>query len=90
MDYFNIVLTTFLGLECLSCVALYGESESSQVSSKISLCSEEEQRSYGFERHKGEQSMTEFSFLGDLSLKGAIWPPAILGASTRHCSIIIA
>ncbi len=24
MDYFNDVLTTFLGLECVSCVAVYG------------------------------------------------------------------
>ncbi len=35
MDYFNDVLTTFLGLELVSCVAVYGGSESSQISSKI-------------------------------------------------------
>ncbi len=36
MDYFNDVLTTFLGLEHGSCVAVYGESESSPISSNIS------------------------------------------------------
>ncbi len=34
MDYF--VLTAFLALECVSCVALYAGSESSWISSKIS------------------------------------------------------
>ncbi len=36
MDYFNDVLTTFLGLERVSCVAVYTGSESSQISSKMS------------------------------------------------------
>ncbi len=31
MDYFNDVLTTFLGLERVSCVAVYAGSESSQI-----------------------------------------------------------
>ncbi len=35
-DYFIDVLTTFLGLECFSYVAVYGESESSRISSKLS------------------------------------------------------
>ncbi len=35
MDYFNDVFTTFLGLEHVSCVAVYGGSESSQIPSKI-------------------------------------------------------
>ncbi len=35
MDYFNDVLTTFLGLERGSCVAVYAGSESSQISLKI-------------------------------------------------------
>ncbi len=35
MDYFNNVLTTFLGLELVSCVAVYGGSDSSRISSKI-------------------------------------------------------
>ncbi len=34
-DYFNNVLSAFLGLEHGSCVALYAGSESSQISSKI-------------------------------------------------------
>ncbi len=36
MDHFNDVLTTFLGLERGSCVAVYAGSESSRISSKIS------------------------------------------------------
>ncbi len=36
MNYFNDVLTPFLGLERGSCIAVYAESESSQISSKIS------------------------------------------------------
>ncbi len=39
-----------MGLERCSIVAVYGASESSQISSKyINLCSEDERRSYGFE-----------------------------------------
>ncbi len=36
MDYFNNVFTTFLGLERVSCIAVYAGSESSRISSKIS------------------------------------------------------
>ncbi len=36
MDYFNAVLTTFLGLERVSCVAVYAESEKSLILLKIS------------------------------------------------------
>ncbi len=36
MDYFNDVLTTFLGLERGSCISVYAGSESSRISSKIS------------------------------------------------------
>ncbi len=36
MDYFNNVLTKFLCLKRGSCVAVYGRSESSQITSKIS------------------------------------------------------
>ncbi len=35
-DYFTNILTTVLGLEHVSCIAVYAESESSQISSKIS------------------------------------------------------
>ncbi len=33
----------------------------------LDLCSKDEQRAYGLERHDGEQLVTEFSFLGELS-----------------------
>ncbi len=36
MDCFNDVLTTFLGLERVSCVAVYAGSESSRISSNTS------------------------------------------------------
>ncbi len=36
MDYFNDALTTFLGLEHFSCIAVYAGSESSRISAKIS------------------------------------------------------
>ncbi len=49
MDYFNDVLATFLDLDRGNILAVYGGSESSQNSSKyLDLCSEDEQRSYGF------------------------------------------
>ncbi len=57
MDYFNDVLTTFLGLERDSCIAVYG---GFAVFDLI--------KNTGLKRHAGEQLMTEFSFLGELSL----------------------
>ncbi len=49
MDYFNEVLTTFLGLESGSYIAIYAGSVSSRISPKyLNLSSEDEQRSYGF------------------------------------------
>ncbi len=36
MDYFNNLLTTFLGLESVTCAAVFAGSESSRISSKIS------------------------------------------------------
>ncbi len=50
MDYFNVVLTTFLGIERVSCIAVYAGSESSQIS-YLNLCSES---LMGLERHEGE------------------------------------
>ncbi len=48
MDYFNDVLIAFLGLECVSCIAVYGGSESSRIHKKyLNLCSKDERRSYG-------------------------------------------
>ncbi len=35
-NYFKDVVTTFLGLECVSCIAVYAGSESFQISSEIS------------------------------------------------------
>ncbi len=57
MDYFNDVLTTFLGLDRGSTLAVYGGSESSQISSNISLiCVSKmnEDIEIGLERHEGE------------------------------------
>ncbi len=53
MDYFNDILTTFLGLEHVSCVAVYGASESSRISSKKSV-PEMNEGLTGLERHEGE------------------------------------
>ncbi len=45
MDYFTNVLFTFLGLECVSCIAIYAGSESSDFIKKyLKLCSNDEQR----------------------------------------------
>ncbi len=38
MDYFNDILTTFLGLEPVSCVAVYAGSEGSQFHKNILIC----------------------------------------------------
>ncbi len=50
MDYFNDVLTTFLGLEGGSCVAVYGRVRKllSLNQKYLNLCSEDERMSYGF------------------------------------------
>ncbi len=64
MDYLIYVLTTFLGLEHGSCVAVYGGTESSRSSSKKyrNLCYK---GLTGLEQHEGEELMTEFSGLGE-------------------------
>ncbi len=56
MDYFNDVLTTFLGLECVSSVAVYAGSESSRISSKNILnCDPKINKGFmGLEQHEGE------------------------------------
>ncbi len=49
MDYFTDLLATFLCVDRGNIVAIYGGSESSQIPLKnLNLCSEDEQRSYGF------------------------------------------
>ncbi len=55
MDYSDYVLTTFLGLESGSCVAAYAMSDSSRISSKISICVQKMNEGHtGLERHEGE------------------------------------
>ncbi len=70
MDYFNNVLTTFLGLERGSYIAVYSESESSRISSKkILICVTKMNDSLkGWEQHEAKELMTEFSYLGELYL----------------------
>ncbi len=49
MDYYNDVLTTFLGLERVSCIAVYAVWKLFDFTQKyLNLCSEDEQISYGF------------------------------------------
>ncbi len=64
------VLTTFLGLERVSCIAVYRGSKSSRISSKnILICVSKMNEGFrGLKRHEGEQLMTSFFFLGELSL----------------------
>ncbi len=52
MDYFNDVLATFLGLERVSCDAVFGGSESFWISSKI--FSKMNKDFMGLEQHEGE------------------------------------
>ncbi len=69
MDYFNDVLTTFLGLEYFSCVAVYGGLESFWISSNyLNLCSEDERRSYGFGKTWGYTWVFNDWIFGELSL----------------------
>ncbi len=49
MDYFNDLLATFLDLDRVRILAVYGGSESLGLHQKyLNLCSEDEQMSYGF------------------------------------------
>ncbi len=56
MDYFNNIITTFLGLECVSCVAVYEGLESSWISEKnILICVPKMNEDLtGLGRHEGE------------------------------------
>ncbi len=55
MDYFNNVLTTFLGLDCISCVTVYAGSESSDFIKNILICVPEMNEGLGgLERHEGQ------------------------------------
>ncbi len=64
MDNFTDVLDTFLDLKTLQlhccCGAVYQK--------YLNLCSEDDEGLTGLELHEGEYLMTEFSFLGELTL----------------------
>ncbi len=78
MDYFNDVFTIFLGLECISCMAVYGRvRELSDFIKNILICVLKMNEGLtGLDRHEGEKLMTEFSFLGlTIPLRKTIVPP---------------
>ncbi len=70
MDYFNDVLATFLSLDRVRILAVYGRNrELSDFINNIWIgVPKMNEALTGLEQHKGEQLMTEFSFLGELSL----------------------
>ncbi len=70
MDYFNDVLATFLSLDHVRILAVCGRvRELSEFIKNILICVPKiNEGLMGLERHEGEQLMTEFSFLGELSL----------------------
>ncbi len=54
MDYFNDVITTFLCLEHVRFIAIYGGSESARISTKIVICVPKMNEGFtGLERHEG-------------------------------------
>ncbi len=69
MDYFTNLLTTFLDLDRVNYVAVYGRvKELSECIKNILICVPKMNKGLtGLERHEGEQLVTEFSFLGELS-----------------------
>ncbi len=68
MDYFNDVLATFLSLDRGNILAVYGRNrELSDLINNIWIgVPKMNEALKGLEQHKGEQLMTEFSFLGEL------------------------
>ncbi len=65
MDCFNDVLTAFLDLDRVSCIAIYSGSESSRISSTMSSSvSKMNEGVTSLERHEGEELMTTFLFFG--------------------------
>ncbi len=59
MDYFNNVLTIFLGLERSSCDAVHaGQKALKFLQIYLNLCFEDEQRSYGFGRTHSKNDFT--------------------------------
>ncbi len=59
MDYFNNVISTFMGLECGSYIAVYAGSESSDFIKNILICV--------LKMYKGLGMTQGFSFLGELT-----------------------
>ncbi len=56
MDYFNNVLTTFLGLERDSCMLFFQDQKALGFNQKyLNLCSEDEDDLMGLERQEGEE-----------------------------------
>ncbi len=70
MDYFNDVLTTSLGHEHGSCIAVCRVRKLSDfIKNILNRVPKMNKGLTGLERHdEGEQLMTELSFLGELSL----------------------
>ncbi len=70
MDYFNDVLTTFLDLDRVRILAVYLRvRELSEFIKNILICVLKINEGLtGLERHEGEELMTEFKFLVELSL----------------------
>ncbi len=68
MGYFTDVLTTFLGLERVSCVAVYGRVRKlSNLIKNILICVLKRSEGLtGLEWHEGKKLMTEFSFFDKL------------------------
>ncbi len=55
MDHFNYVLTTFLGLECVSCIAVYEQRRLSDFIKAILICVLKMNKGLtGLEQHEGE------------------------------------
>ncbi len=70
MDYFTDLLATFLSLDRVKTLAVNGGvRELLEFIENILICVLKMNGGLsGLERHEGEQLMTEFSFLGELSL----------------------
>ncbi len=70
MDYFNDLFAMFLSLDRVRILAVYGKvRELSECIKNILICVLKMNEGLtGLERHEGELLMTEFSFLGELSL----------------------
>ncbi len=69
MNYFNNVLTTFLDFDHVRILAVYGRVRELSEFKNILICVQKMNEGLtGLKRHEGEYLMTEFSFLGELSL----------------------